>query len=73
MFAETKTKKMRKKENMGIPKKIKNYLDKYGTKQSWLSTKTGVSQAHISNVLANRALLTEDVLNKINKALNTNF
>jgi plasmid maintenance system antidote protein VapI len=64
---------MRQLENMGIPEKIKIHLDKHGTKQSWLAEKTGLSQAHISNILANRSLLTEDVLDKINIVLGTNF
>jgi plasmid maintenance system antidote protein VapI len=64
---------MRKKENKGVPEKIKRYLEDNGTKQIWLAEKSGISQAHISNVLANRVLLTDDVLDKINNVLGTDF
>lgn len=64
---------MKKQENNNIPEMIRNHLDSNGTKQSWLAEKTGISQAHISNVLADRVLLTEDVLNKINEVLGTDF
>lgn len=64
---------MRQSENMGVPEKIKSHLDKHGTKQAWLAEKTGISQAHISNILANRSLLTQEVLDKINNVLATNF
>ena len=64
---------MRKKENKGVPEKIKKYLEDKGTKQIWLAEKSGISQAHISNVLANRVLLTSDVLDKINNVLDTDF
>jgi plasmid maintenance system antidote protein VapI len=64
---------MKKKYGKSVPAKIKKHLGDNGTKQSWLSEKTGISQAHISNVLANRVLLTDDVLNKINEVLGTDF
>lgn len=56
-----------------IPDKIKNHLEKYGTKQSWLAEKTKISEGHISNVLAKRVLLTDEVLDKINSVLGTDF
>lgn len=64
---------MRKKENQTIPEKIKSHLDQNGTKQIWLAEKAGISPAHISNVLADRVLLTEEVLQKINDVLGTDF
>lgn len=64
---------MRKKENKGVPEKIKRLLEENGTKQVWLAERSGISQAHLSNVLANRALLTIDVLDKINEVLGTDF
>lgn len=56
-----------------IPDQIKELLDSKGTKQIWLANQTGISPEHISNVLANRVLLTEDVLSKINSVLGTDF
>lgn len=65
---------MRKKETVkSIPQLIRNHLEERGTKQVWLADKTGISQEHISNVLANRVLLTDEVLNKINDVLGTDF
>lgn len=52
---------------------IKEYLQERGIKQRWLANKTGLSDGHISNVLENRVLLTNDTLSKINKALKTDY
>jgi plasmid maintenance system antidote protein VapI len=56
-----------------VPQLIRNHLEERGTKQVWLAEKAGISQEHISNVLADRVLLTDDVLNKINEVLGTDF
>ncbi len=53
--------------------KIKEYLESKGTKQIWLSEQTGISPEHISNILADRVLLTNENLQKINDALGTHF
>jgi antitoxin component HigA of HigAB toxin-antitoxin module len=55
------------------PELIKEYLERYGTKQIWLAQQTGLSPEHISNILADRVLLTEENLKKINDALGTKF
>lgn len=52
---------------------IKEYLQERGIKQRWLANKTGLSDGHISNVLENRVLLTNDTLSKINNALKTDY
>ena len=65
---------MRKKDKLKtIPEQIRNHLEERGTKQVWLADKAGISQEHISNLLAGRVLLTDEVLQKINQALGTNF
>ncbi len=64
---------MVKKSKQTIPDKIKEHLEARGTKQTWLADQTGISPEHISNILANRVLLTEENLNKINEVLGTNF
>ena len=53
--------------------KIKEHLNERGTKQTWLANKTGLSPEHISNILAGRVLLTDEVLQKINTTLGTDF
>jgi len=56
-----------------IPEMIREHLENNGTKQVWLAEKTGISPEHISNILADRVLLTADNLKKINDALGTEF
>ena len=56
-----------------IPDQIRSHLEERGTKQIWLANKTNISPEHISNILANRVLLTQDVLDKINNVLGTQF
>lgn len=60
-------------DEKSVPEQIKSYLEERGTKQVWLAEKTGISQEHISNILADRVLLTEEVLQKINIVLGTDF
>ena len=52
---------------------IKDFLDSKGTKYIWLANEVGLSQEHISNILADRVLLTDDVLERINTTLGTDF
>jgi plasmid maintenance system antidote protein VapI len=61
------------KKMKSVPNQIRNHLESKGTKQVWLAEKTGISQEHISNILADRVLLTDEVLNKINEVLGTDF
>lgn len=63
----------RKIKTKSVTQLIKNHLDERGTKQVWLAEKIGISEAHISNILSDRVLLTEDILMKINKVLDTQF
>ena len=56
-----------------IPELIREHLESNGTKQIWLAQQTGISQEHISNILADRVLLTEENLKKINEVLGTDF
>ena len=51
----------------------KEVLEARGVKQSWLADKAGISPEHISNILAERVLLTEENRAKINEVLETNF
>lgn len=56
-----------------VPQLIKEFLDSKGTKQRWLAEQSGISEEHISNILADRVLLTEENLTKINDVLGTGF
>lgn len=56
-----------------IPQLFKEHLEERGTKQTWLAEKTGISPEHISNILADRVLLTEENKAKINSVLGTNY
>jgi plasmid maintenance system antidote protein VapI len=62
-----------KKETKLFHELVKEHLNANGTKQSWLAEKTNLSDSHISNVLANRVLLTDDVRKAINDVLGTNY
>jgi plasmid maintenance system antidote protein VapI len=65
---------MKRKEKVkSVSDQIRDYLESKGTKQSWLAEKAKLSEGHISNVLAKRVLLTDDVLDKINNVLGTDF
>lgn len=60
-------------EKKSIPELFKQVLEERGVKQTWLATQTGISPEHISNILADRVLLTEENKDKINLALGTDF
>jgi len=68
-MAEQVTKKTKKT----IPQQWKEVLESRGVKQTWLANQTGISPEHISNILADRVLLTEENQKKINEVLGTNF
>ena len=62
-----------KRSRKTIPQRWKELLVSKGTKQSWLAEQTGISEEHISNILADRVLLTEENRKKINIVLGTDF
>jgi plasmid maintenance system antidote protein VapI len=55
------------------PKKIEDYLNEKGIKQIWLAKKVGISTSHLCNIFAERYVLTEDVLQRINAVLGTYY
>lgn len=61
------------KEKKSIPDLFREVLEERGVKQTWLANQTGISPEHISNILADRVLLTEENREKINAALGTDF
>lgn len=61
------------KEKKTIPELWKEVLEERGVKQTWLAAQAGISPEHISNILADRVLLTEENRIKINNALGTDF
>lgn len=61
------------KKKPSVQKQILQYLDNRGIKQMWLVKKSGISQPHISNILSERVLLTQENLDKINSVLGTDF
>lgn len=62
-----------RKSRRTIPQKWKAVLEARGVKQTWLADQTGISKEHISNILADRVLLTGENRKKINNALGTDF
>lgn len=60
-------------EKKTIPQLWRDVLDERGVKQTWLADKAGISPEHISNILADRVLLTEENRQKINTVLGTDF
>jgi antitoxin component HigA of HigAB toxin-antitoxin module len=52
---------------------ILEHLKKYGIKQRWLAEKLDLSDSHLTLVLQKERDLTEENLNKINEALQTDF
>lgn len=65
---------------MALPKKEKTIQQKWleiieerGLKQVWVAEKAGISAPHLSNILADRVLLTPENIDNINKALGTDF
>lgn len=67
-MAEQQTKKKK-----SIAQKWKGVIDERGLKQTWVANRAGISPEHLSNILADRVLLTDDTKDKINEALGTNF
>lgn len=61
------------KEKKCPPELWKEVLEERGVKQAWLAKQTGISPEHISNILADRVLLTDENKEKINTALGTDF
>lgn len=55
------------------PQQINDYLKERGIKQTWLSGKLDISDGHLSNILAERMVLTSNVLQRINEILGTDF
>ncbi len=51
----------------------KEVLEERGVKQTWLADRSGISPEHISNILAERVLLTPENRAKINEVLGTEF
>ena len=60
-------------EKKTVPQLWKEVLEERGVKQTWLADKTGISPEHISNILADRVLLTEENREKINSVLGVDF
>jgi plasmid maintenance system antidote protein VapI len=44
-----------------------------GTKQVWVAEQAGISPEHLSNILADRVLITDENVKKINDVLGTDF
>jgi len=53
--------------------KIAAHMQEKGLKYTWLCKKIGVSNSHLSNVFNGLRSLTPEMVEKINKALNTDF
>lgn len=54
-------------------KQWRKIIEERGLKQTWVADRAGISPEHLSNILADRVLLTDDTKDKINEALGTNF
>lgn len=50
-----------------------NVIKERGLKQTWVADKAGISTPHLSNILAGRVLITNEVKERINSALGTSF
>lgn len=55
------------------PDKIKNHIKERGLKFSWVCDQIGISTGHLSNIFKGRKHLTQEVNDKINKVLGTDF
>lgn len=44
-----------------------------GLKYTWLCKKVGISTGHMSNIFGGNKSLSQELLDKINKALDTDF
>ena len=58
---------------MKAAKQIKNKLKKEGRTKAWLASQIGVTRQHMSLILNEKTVLTEDNLKSINKILQTEF
>ena len=56
--------------NVSVGTKLNTYLKEHGISQTWLSSKTGIEQNKISNILNDKRKLTADELVVIASALN---
>lgn len=56
-----------------VANEIVAVLKERGIKRIWLANKTEISTGHITNILKGERVILPDVLDKINKALGTNF
>jgi DNA-binding Xre family transcriptional regulator len=54
-------------------KRINDHVVKKGIKYTWLCDKISISTGHLSNIKYGNKALTHDILDKINKALGTDF
>ncbi len=61
------------KMNNGLGEKIKAFIANKGLKQTFVAFNSNISNSHLSNVLKDRVLITEDVLRDINYTLGTEF
>ena len=74
MFAFQNENMQEIKESKSVPERFKEILEERGVKQTWLANQTGISPEHISNILADRVLLTQENKDKINvKPTNVSF
>ncbi len=62
-----------KKSKKSIGDKWREVLESRGTKQTWLADQIGISQEHLSNILSDRVLITEENRKNINTVLGTDF
>lgn len=61
------------KKEKTIQEKWVDTINQRGLKQTWVAEKAGISPPHLSNILSERVLLTEENVVKINEALGTDF
>lgn len=61
------------KQKLSISDKWNKVIIDRGLKQKWIADKADISESHLSNVLAERVFLTDDVRDAINKVLGTDF
>lgn len=56
-----------------IGEKWREVMVSKGTKQVWVAEQAGISPEHLSNILADRVLITDENVKKINDVLGTAF
>ena len=56
-----------------IGEKWREVMVSKGTKQVWVAEQAGISPEHLSNILADRVLITDENIKKINDVLGTAF